>query len=98
LTEAGWENIRWDQLSLHEKLGEGASGTIYRSSWQYSENTPQTHLKPAALKIFKADINSDGMPENEMLACRRAGRHPHLIPVFGEVNDHPTHEKPCSWD
>jgi serine/threonine protein kinase len=46
-------------------------------------------LQPVAVKLFKGDVTSDGLPQNEMAACLRAGQHPHLIPVIGTVPDHP---------
>ena len=72
--------IAWDTLTLGDKLGEGASGVIYRA----------VHCgAPVAVKVFKGAVTSDGLPHSEMLACLGAGAHPNLIPVLGRVAGHP---------
>jgi serine/threonine protein kinase len=73
-------DIDWRQLALHEVLGEGASGVIHRADWQG---------RPAAVKLFKGQITSDGSPQSEMDACIAAGAHPQLIAVRGRIKDHP---------
>ncbi len=73
-------NISWHELSLQEKLGEGASGIIHRASLNGA---------PVAVKVFKGAMTSDGLPEHEMAACIGAGKHPNLIPVLGIIPDHP---------
>jgi hypothetical protein len=72
--------IRWPELTLGDKLGEGASGVIYRASWQPAA---------VAVKLFKGAMTSDGSPLSEMAACLGAGAHPNLIPVLGHIEDHP---------
>ncbi|MBS1159408.1 MAG: serine/threonine protein kinase [Proteobacteria bacterium] len=78
------EPIDWAQLTLGEKLGEGASGIIHRAEWQADEAS-----KPVAVKLFKGTLTSDGLPQSEMHACLAAGEHPNLIPVLGRVAEHP---------
>ncbi|WP_367870128.1 leucine-rich repeat-containing protein kinase family protein [Luteolibacter sp. Populi] len=73
--------IPWQAIRTDEILGEGASGTIYKGSWQ---------SRDIAVKIFKGAVTSDGLPADEMAACLAAGDHPHLIPVLGKITDHPT--------
>lgn len=73
-------NILWRELTLEEKLGEGASGIIHRAT---------LNGESVAVKIFKGAMTSDGLPEHEMAACIGAGRHPNLIPVLGIIPDHP---------
>lgn len=73
-------NIPWRELTLQEKLGEGASGIIHRA---------MLNGESVAVKIFKGAMTSDGLPEHEMAACIGAGRHPNLIPVLGIIPDHP---------
>ncbi|HSV59297.1 MAG TPA: leucine-rich repeat-containing protein kinase family protein [Variovorax sp.] len=73
-------DIPWSQLSLHEVLGEGASGLIYRATWQGAG---------VAVKLFKGQITSDGSPHSEMDACIAAGPHPDLIAVRGRITGHP---------
>ena len=73
--------IDWAELEFHEKLGEGASGVIHRA----------VHAAhgPVAVKVFKGAMTSDGLPASERTACLAAGNHPNLIPVLGEVANHP---------
>jgi len=75
ITAIPWQAIRTDEI-----LGEGASGTIYKGSWQGRD---------IAVKIFKGAVTSDGLPADEMAACLAAGDHPHLIPVLGKIEGHP---------
>lgn len=77
--------IDWAALSCERKLGEGASGVIYRAQWRADGHPPRT----VALKLFKGAVTSDGLPDCEMAACLHAGRHPYLIPVIGKVRGHP---------
>lgn len=76
--------IDWEQLALREKLGEGASGVIYRAA--YLRDGAEEDV---AVKLFKGAMTSDGSPLCEMAACIGAGAHPNLIPVLGHVEQHP---------
>lgn len=80
------EAIAWDRLQLEKKLGEGASGVIYRALWQRGDAA-----EPVALKLFKGAMTSDGSPLSEMAACLGAGAHPNLIPILGQLEQHPEH-------
>jgi hypothetical protein len=73
--------IPWDQLAIGAKLGEGASGVIYQARMACEGNV--------AVKLFKGAITSDGLPDCELAACIGAGAHACLIPVLGEIPDHP---------
>jgi hypothetical protein len=77
--------IDWSMLTLRDKLGEGASGVIYRADWQRSADAAE----PVAVKLFKGAMTSDGSPLSEMAACLGAGAHPNLIPILGHIEDHP---------
>ena len=72
--------IAWADLTLEQKLGEGASGVIYRAAHGG---------RHVAVKLFKGAMTSDGSPLCEMAACIGAGAHANLIPVLGQVDDHP---------
>lgn len=74
--------IDWTDLALEEKLGEGASGVIHRAI-RLSNGTA------VAVKVFKGAMTSDGLPDRERAACLSAGDHPNLIPVLGELANHP---------
>ena len=80
LADPATGSTAWSALSTHERLGEGASGVIYRA----------THgARPAAVKLFKGAVTSDGWPHSEMAACIAAGAQPNLIPILSQVHDHP---------
>lgn len=73
--------VEWHSLELQHKLGEGASGVIYRA---------ERHAQGAvAVKMFKGALTSDGLPRSEKAACLAAGAHPGLIPVVGKLSEHP---------
>jgi hypothetical protein len=79
--------IPWHTLRIAEQLGEGASGVIAKADWQH-----QVLHQPAqavAVKVFKGAITSDGLPADEMQACIAAGYHPNLVPVLGQISQHP---------
>jgi hypothetical protein len=80
--DTDFETYHWDDFSVGELLGEGASGMISKSNW-HSKN------HEVAVKIFKGDVTSDGLPEDEMKASIIAGIHENLIPVLGKINGHP---------
>jgi hypothetical protein len=74
--------IAWPDLSHGPLLGEGASGHIYQvqaTAW------PQ----PLALKLFKGEVTSDGLPEDELAACLAAGQHPALTTPVARLTGHP---------
>jgi hypothetical protein len=73
--------IAWEEVSLHEELGKGASGVISRATL--------TDERPAAIKIFKGSVTSDGYPSDEMAASMAAGSHGNLNTPHGKITDHP---------
>jgi hypothetical protein len=77
-------DVPWHRLTLQHTLGEGASGVIHQALMQSNTGT-----QAVAVKIFKGEVTSDGLPQCEMAACLRAGAHPHLVPVLGQVTGHP---------
>ncbi|MDM0042467.1 leucine-rich repeat-containing protein kinase family protein [Variovorax sp. J22G21] len=77
--------IDWSQLTLQQRLGEGASGVIHQALWRRGPGAGE----PVAVKLFKGAVTSDGLPHSEMAACMAAGEHPGLIPVHGRVGGHP---------
>jgi hypothetical protein len=77
--------IQWSDLALEQPLGEGASGVISKGLWQ--ETSFQS--REVAIKVFKGEITSDGLPTDEMQACIAAGSHPNLVNVLGKVEHHP---------
>jgi hypothetical protein len=82
-------DIDWNTLDILHKLGEGASGFIHQAKWR---KTPEKILD-VALKLFKGNMTSDGLPHSEKTACISAGSHPNLIDVYGKITCHPAAEK-----
>ena len=76
----GLQIIDWDELEIKELLGEGASGNIYKAI--YNENE-------VAVKIFKGEMTSDGLPQEEMDINISMGVHENLIDVLAQVIKHP---------
>lgn len=83
------DSIAWDRLHLHEQLGEGASGVIYRAALDGGEPDIDATAQAVAVKLFKGALTSDGLPRCEMAASIGAGNHPNLIPVKGDIAQHP---------
>lgn len=71
----------WGQLQIEALLGQGASGQIHR--------VRDATGRPQALKIFKGELTSDGLPTSELAAWLQAGRHPRLIGVEARLSEHP---------
>jgi Protein tyrosine and serine/threonine kinase/Leucine rich repeat len=78
-------SIDWADLALEHTLGEGASGVISKARWQVTPIKAQG----VAIKVFKGEITSDGLPTDEMQACVAAGPHSNLVNVLGKVENHP---------
>ncbi len=74
------KEIAWDNLELKEVLGEGASGLISKAIYDAQE---------VAVKVFKGEITSDGLPEEEMDINISMGHHDHLVDVLARVTGHP---------
>jgi len=84
-TDGSLAEIDWAALTIQTKLGEGASGVIFKGSWAVEP----TRFVEVAIKLFKGKITSDGLPVDEMRSCIAAGAHPHLVRLLGRVNHHP---------
>lgn len=78
------QGISWHDLTLGQKLGEGASGMVYQATLG---NAPAA--VPVAVKVFKGMRTSDGLPADEIAACLQAGHHPNLVPMRGPLTEHP---------
>jgi hypothetical protein len=88
--ERSLPEISWMDLELGEVLGQGASGLISKGIWQSNDpQTKQPQTKDVAIKVFKGEITSDGLPADEMRACIAAGAHNNLVSVLGKLTDHP---------
>lgn len=76
------DEIEWTDFEIKEQLGEGASGIISKAKW----NSKQ---KEVAVKVFKGEVTSDGLPLSEMNACALAGSHKSLVSLLGKIKNHP---------
>ena len=74
----------WARLRLGPVLGQGASGVIHQAERTGAHSAPHV-----AVKIFKGEVTSDGLPASEMAAAIQTGLHPHLIPTWAKITDHP---------
>ena len=72
--------VKWNDLIINELLGEGASGNIYKAIYKEKE---------VAIKIFKGEMTSDGLPQEEMDINISMGVHENLIDVLAQVLEHP---------
>jgi hypothetical protein len=82
--------LPWAQLQLGAVLGQGASGVIYSAQHHRPGQAQADALSvPVAIKLFKGQVTSDGLPASEMAASLQAGVHPHLIPALAPITDHP---------
>jgi predicted Ser/Thr protein kinase len=77
-------DIDWAELTLGETLGQGASGVIYKGLW-----TTKLAQQEVAIKIFKGEVTSDGLPADEMAASLAAGCHDNLVNVLGKLSNAP---------
>ncbi|MBA1420641.1 MAG: serine/threonine-protein kinase [Epsilonproteobacteria bacterium] len=74
------KELAWETLEIKEVLGEGASGLISKAIYDGKE---------VAIKVFKGEITSDGLPEEEMDINISMGHHDHLVDVLARVTGHP---------
>ncbi len=74
----------WKELEIKEVLGEGASGLISKAIWKQDGLA-----KEVAVKVFKGEMTSDGLPEEEMDINISLGHHDNLVDVLARVTDHP---------
>ena len=91
---AGIPSVAWTDLDVREKLGEGASGVIYKAAWRGGDASSSFASSSAsgeglhqevAVKLFKGGKTSDGLPEDEMKAAQAAGDHPCSFRVLAKV-------------
>lgn len=72
--------VKWNELIIKKLLGEGASGNIYKAIYNERE---------VAIKVFKGEMTSDGLPQEEMDINISMGVHKNLIDVLAQVSEHP---------
>lgn len=69
--------IDWDDITLQQQLGEGASGIIHKGIMNHSQSE-------IAIKTFKGDLTSDGYPKDELKISLLAGKHTNLVPLIAQ--------------
>jgi hypothetical protein len=80
--------VNWEDLQLNNILGQGASGIIY-----HAQRATGSLIEDVAVKIFKGEVTSDGLPQDEMNTCITAGVHPGLAKLVGQISRHPENKK-----
>ncbi|MGB5867555.1 MAG: leucine-rich repeat-containing protein kinase family protein, partial [Arcobacteraceae bacterium] len=78
--EINLEKASLDTLHIQEKLGQGASGMIYKAYCPIRE-------KDVALKLFKGTITSDGYAIDEMNTYMAISKHTNLINVIAKIDE-----------
>lgn len=73
-----------DHLTLHETLGQGASGVISRASWQQNNFA---FPKEVAIKVFKGQVTSDGFPADELRTYLATGIHDNLVKPLAYIDE-----------
>ena len=73
------QTINWNELEIKELLGEGASGNIYKAIYNDAK---------VAIKVFKGEMTSDGLPQEEMDINISMGKHENLVDVLAQVSNH----------
>ncbi|MGF1688862.1 leucine-rich repeat-containing serine/threonine-protein kinase [Photobacterium japonica] len=71
-------------FTLHQVLGQGASGVISKASWLHAQDRFPEEI---AVKVFKGEVTSDGYPEDELQACLKVGHHPNVVQSLAQVNE-----------
>ncbi|MGZ5029555.1 MAG: protein kinase [Methylobacter sp.] len=87
LENAGLHKVGMSDIQLHEQLGEGASGVIYRAKWIKQPAGLQRSEERIAVKLFKGHVNSDGYPLDELQATLTAGNHPNLVQMTAHISE-----------
>ncbi len=80
--DADLESYDWNDFTIENLLGEGASGLISKAIWNSKKES-------IAIKVFKGAVTSDGLPDDEMKASISAGVHENLIKNLGKIKNHP---------
>ncbi|KAJ1433657.1 hypothetical protein B484DRAFT_10473 [Ochromonadaceae sp. CCMP2298] len=87
--EANAPLVPWTELTMGEQIGEGASGFVHRAVWKRAETVFSGSTIEVAVKLFKGETTSDGLPANEMECLEALGTHPNLVPLLGRLSGAP---------
>jgi len=78
--------VKLSDIQLHEQLGEGASGVIYRAEWINQPEILKGSGQQIAVKLFKGQVTSDGYPIDELNGCLTAGEHSNLVQITAHIS------------
>lgn len=78
-------SIDQQNIQMGEKLGEGASGVVYKAILNQNDIMGISDTVSVAVKLFRAAATSDGLPEDEMKAASAIGRHSNIQQVLGQI-------------
>jgi hypothetical protein len=87
IANAVTHKVSMSDIQLHEQLGEGASGVIYRAKWINQPANLQGSEEQIAVKLFKGHVTSDGYPLDELQASLTAGNHPNLVQMTAHISE-----------
>lgn len=76
-------HVSSSSYTLHEVLGQGASGVISKATWAEPSDFPQE----VAVKVFKGQVTSDGYPKDELQVCLKVGQHINLVKPLAQVTE-----------
>ena len=76
-------HVSSSSYTLHEVLGQGASGVISKATWTEKVDFPQE----VAVKVFKGQVTSDGYPKDELQVCLKVGQHNNLVKPLAQVTE-----------
>ncbi|MBB3174432.1 hypothetical protein FHR90_002273 [Endobacter medicaginis] len=76
--------VRWTDLVLGPRLGEGSSGEVHEVDWPRGEPAG-----PVVLKLFKGHVSSDGLTQREIDAALAVGDADGLIGGLAGLAGHP---------
>lgn len=76
-------HVSSSSYTLHEVLGQGASGVISKATWTEQVDFPQE----VAVKVFKGQVTSDGYPKDELQVCLKVGQHINLVKPLAQVTE-----------
>lgn len=83
-THDEFKTVAYDDVVLHNLLGQGASGMIWQASWRHN---PFLFADTVAVKVFKGEVTSDGYPEDELDACLSVGAHDNLVRPLAKIRE-----------
>lgn len=72
--------IDWQDIELGEKIGVSASNEVYQAMYKNQK---------VAVKLYGAELSTDGLASDDMMACLLAGSHSQIIGAIGQLKNTP---------